>query len=124
MKFIIRAMAIFSLSTLVFGNPTFVVTPVLENENDDPIEITDIEEIFVRCSTTQGAPYPMRFANGTNPRIDASSLEPGTYFCIARVRDTEGRNSANSEEINFTIPLEACQGDQCNPKAPGLAVEL
>jgi len=125
MNFVIRALALLSLSTLVFGmsSKTFTWEAPTQRENGDALPSGEIQEYIIRCGTETGGPYTaFRFETNANVNEYASDevFDPGTYFCIARTKDTEGLISENSNEVNFTVGR--CEATDCRPRPPVLSV--
>ncbi len=130
MKYFIRILALLCLSPLVFGDvtKTFVMDAPTQRENGDAMALSEIAAYSVKCGLLPGGPYDVftfgepSTQSATETIVTGTVFPAGTYHCIATDTDTDGIESGESNEINFTV--ERCQATDCRPKPPVLQIVL
>ena len=122
----VTLLALILIPTVVFGLSAkdFNWQKPTQRVNGDPLAPAEIANYRLKCGTQPGGPYDFMTAimpGGDNEQYTTSEVFPeGTYHCVAQTLDTEGRESDNSGEVNFTVAR--CDSTDCRPMPPALSV--
>lgn len=127
LQFLIAAILLGSLTIQADPFKSWNWTAPTQYENDIPIPADDDLSYTLKCGVSAGGPYDRFEAMLKEPPPDLQDMgllvqnTPGTYYCVATARSSlHGTESANSNEVNFTV-LPTDLG--LTPKPPVLSLQ-
>ncbi len=100
---------------LLFGATSTITVPT-KMVNGDVLLPAQIARSNVLCSLAGGQPVQKATMNGAGTTASWTETVAGTYTCFATTTDTEGRTSAPSGSVNFTVGR--CEVSDCRPMPP------
>jgi len=84
--------------------------------NGDVLLPAQISRSNILCSLAGGTPVNKATMQGADTTATWTETVAGTYTCFATTTDTEGRTSAPSATVNFTVGR--CEVSDCRPMPP------
>lgn len=112
-----RALLIAAILPLLLG-ATGTITVPTRMVNGDVLLPANIARSEVHCSLAGGQPVIKATMPGASTSASWTETVAGTYTCFATTTDTEGRQSAPSAVVNFTVGR--CEVTDCRPLPPTL----
>ena len=112
-----KLLLIAAILPLILGATATITVPT-RMVNGDVLLPANIARSNVNCSLAGGQPVLKATMQGAATSASWTETVAGTYTCHATTTDTEGRTSAPSGSVNFTVGR--CEVSDCRPMPPTL----